>query len=80
MYILKQKSYLKKIYWLIFVAMTHIDALTPIHRLEQLKVGDLISDTWGSSGAIKTIEVLKGRTSLTYYFRIKSGKLILALR
>lgn len=80
MYIFRQKYYLKKIYRLIFVTMTHIDALTPISRLEQLKVGDLISDAWGSSGAIKTIEVLKGRTYLNYYFRIKSGKLILALR
>ncbi|ARS39256.1 hypothetical protein CA265_06040 [Sphingobacteriaceae bacterium GW460-11-11-14-LB5] len=60
--------------------MTRIDAMTPIQRLEQLKVGDVISDALGSSGAIKSIEVLKGKTFLTYYFRIKSGKLILALR
>jgi hypothetical protein len=80
MYFLRQKSYLQKRYRLIFASMTRIDALTPIRRLEQLKVGDLISDTSGSSGTIRTIEVLKGRTSLTYYFRIKSGKLILALR
>ncbi|WP_316828455.1 hypothetical protein [Pedobacter miscanthi] len=60
--------------------MTLIDALTPIHRLEQLKVGDVISDTFGSSGTIKSIEILKHKTSLIYYFRIKSGKLILALR
>jgi hypothetical protein len=60
--------------------MTRIDTLTPIKQLEQLKIGDVISDTSGSSGAIKTIEVLKHKTSLTYYFRIKSGKLILAIR
>jgi hypothetical protein len=60
--------------------MTHIDTLTPVQQLNQLKVGDLISDISGSSGAIRSIEVLKGRSSLTYYFRIKSGKLILALR
>lgn len=60
--------------------MTHIDAMTPIQKLEQLKVGDVISDTLGSSGTIKSIEVLKGKTFLNYYFRIKSGKLILALR
>lgn len=77
---MRQKCYPKHISASIFVTMTYIDALTPIHRLEQLKVGDLISDTFGSSGAIKSIEILKHKTSLIYYFRIKSGKLILALR
>jgi len=60
--------------------MTCIDTLTPIKQLEQLKIGDVISDMSGSSGTISSIEVLKHRTYLTYYFRIKSGKLILAIR
>ena len=63
-----------------FTAMTRIDTQTPIQQLEQLKIGDVISDNLGTYGEIKSIEVLKHKKSLTYYFRIKSGKLILALR
>lgn len=56
--------------------MKRINSETPIDELQEIKRGDLVTDTFSKTGLVEGIEIIEDALYRTYEFHLVTGRVI----
>jgi len=56
--------------------MKRINSETPIDELQEIKRGDLVTDTFSKTGLVERIEIIEDALYRTYEFHLVTGRVI----
>ncbi|SFH41764.1 hypothetical protein [Pedobacter insulae] len=60
--------------------MIRINDDTPIEQLQDIKIGDLVTDTFSKTGLVESIEITDDGLYRIYEFHLVTGRVILTKR
>ena len=60
--------------------MIRINDQTPVEQLQEVKIGDLVTDTFSKTGLVESIDISDDGLYRIYEFHLVTGRVILTKR